>query len=417
MMLTAQPVGAQTGRPARPFRSLFGSTGANQPSLHTLDLTVSLNGAIDDGLALSRSTPERSSKSSFTQLYSGSAQLNYALRARRFGANLSGSGSLPYYPDSPTHSDTLGYGASANLNFASGATSATTYGSYAYSPYYSPTLDPAGALGASAQPFDYAFARNPNDRTSAGASLTHRFGRRTSASLGYGFNNVSFATEDRSGRSLDAQIATNRPLSRSLTLNGSYAYREGYFATAATPFANRSHNLDLGLGYTRASPRGQAMTISLGVGASVVSGFTQHPPWRGSVQASRTFGAGWSAGAGFSRTLQFQSVLQQPIWADVANANVSGRFGRIVTLSLAATYSNGQGQAERSQRFSIYSGSASAQFALASFAAINAHYIYYRYDFPPGYQLPEGVPVRMNRQRVQIGASFWLPLARGGIAR
>jgi hypothetical protein len=126
--------------------------------------------------------------------------------------------------------------------------------------------------------------------------------------------------------------------------------------------------------------------------------------------------AGWIAGAGFSRTLQFNGALLQPVVANVANADVSGRFGRRVNLSFAATYSNGQRSAQVGRDFYIYSGSAGVQIGLASFAAINVQYIYYRYDFPPGYQLPEGVLARMNRQRLQIGASFWLPIARAGRA-
>ncbi len=57
------------------------------------------------------------------------------------------------------------------------------------------------------------------------------------------------------------------------------------------------------------------------------------------------------------------------------------------------------------------------QVALAAFVAIDAQYIYYRYDFPAGYNLPAGMPPRMNRQRLQLGASFWLPLVRAGAGR
>jgi hypothetical protein len=73
--------------------------------------------------------------------------------------------------------------------------------------------------------------------------------------------------------------------------------------------------------------------------------------------------------------------------------------------------------AQRGQRFNMYSGSARLQVALATFVALTADYIYYRYDFPAGYDLPAGMPSRMDRQRVQVGASFWLPVVRAGRAR
>ena len=421
MMLMAQPVCAQaqeqeqTGRPARPFRSLFGSTGTSRPSLHALDLTVSLNGATDNGLAAP--APEGSfQQSGFQQLYSAAALLSYTMSGRRFSVDARGSANVPRYTGSPDQLSTLGYSGNAALSFTSGATSARAFGSYTYSPYYYvEALGPTAALGPSPPPFDYASERSPNDQTAAGASFTRRFGRRTSASLTYDFNGTWFENDDRSNRSQDVRISADRQLSRRLTVRGSYAYRNGEYVTAATPTTNTAHDIDLGVGYNRTLPRGQAATIDLSLGSSNVNdGLTRRLIWRGSALASRTLSGGWSVGAGISRTLQFDNVVQQPVVADVANADVSGRFGRRVTLSFAGTYSNGQGQAEGSQRFSIYSGSARAQFGLASFAAIDVQYTYYHYDFPPGYQLPEGVPVRMNRQRLQIGASFWLPLVRAG---
>ena len=419
MMLMAHLVCAQTERPApaRPYRSLFGSTDTSQPSRHALDLTLSINGATDNGLAPPAPT-ETPQQSGFQQLYSAAALLNYAMRGRRYSADAGGSATIPRYTGSSDQLSTLGYGGNGALNFRSGASSARVYGSYMYSPYYAPALDPTTALGPSPPLFDYASERSPNDQTTAGASFTRRLGRRNSASLAYGFNRTWFENGDQSNRSQDARISADRQLSRNLTVRGSYAYRNGEYVTAATPTTNTAHDVDVGVGYNRALPRGQAATIDLSLGSSIVADALaqQRSIWRGSAQASRTFSDGWSIRGGISRTLELNSVVQQPVVADVANADVSGRFGRRVTLTFATTYSNGQGQAQGSQRFNIYSGSARAQFGLASFAAIDVQYIYYYYDFPPGYQLPEGVPVRMNRQRVQIGASFWLPLVRAGRA-
>jgi hypothetical protein len=52
--------------------------------------------------------------------------------------------------------------------------------------------------------------------------------------------------------------------------------------------------------------------------------------------------------------------------------------------------------------------------AVTQWAAVTGAYSYYRYDYPPGYILPAGMPHQLDRQRVQIGARFWLPLARAG---
>jgi hypothetical protein len=431
MMLMAHLVCAQTEHPApaRPYRTLFGSTDASRPSLHALDLTLSINGAADNGLAPPASV-EESPQSGFQQLYSAVALLNYVMRGRRFSADAGGSASLPRYTGFNDLLSTLGYSGNAGLDFTSGATSARAYGSYVYSPYYfaaldpgttptpSAALDPGTTPTPSAPPFDYASARSPYDQTTAGASFTRRLGRRTSATLGYSYNSMWFENDSQSNHSQDARISADRRLSRRFRLRGSYAYRNGEYVTAATQSTDTSQDIDLALGYNRALPRGEAVTIDLSLGSSIIGDALaqQRSLWRGSASASGPIGAGWTVGGGVSRTLQFNSVVQQPVVADVANADVSGVVGRRVTLTFAATYSNGEGQVPGSQRFHIYSGSARAQFGLASFAAIDVQYIYYYYDFPPGYQLPEGVPVQMNRQRVQIGASFWLPLVRAGRA-
>jgi len=351
MTLMAQPLCAQTqtgGRPARPFRTLFGSTDPSRPNRHALDLTVSFSGATDNGLT-PPSVSESPAASNFQQLYSASAQLAYVMRASGFSANAGGSANLPYYPNAADHLNTLGYGANAGLTFTSGTTSATASGSYIYSPYYAAALDPANAPAPSAQPFDYASARSPNDQTRAGASLTRRLSRRTSASLGYDFSRMWFENGVRSNRSQDARLSADRQMSRTLRLRGSYAYREGHYTAAvigALPLANSSHDVDLGLGYARAMPRGQGVSLDLAFGRSFASdSIIGRPIWRGSANITRIFDGGWTAGGGISRALRFDSVIQQPIVADIANANVSGRFGQRVTLSLSGTYSNGEGQA------------------------------------------------------------------------
>jgi hypothetical protein len=422
MMLMAHPVCAQTQRPApaRPYRSLFGSTDASRPSLHALDLTLSINGAADNGLAPPASAENPTPQLGFQQLYSAVAQLNYVMRGRRFSGDAGGSATVPRYTGSADQLSTLGYGGNAGLNFTSVVTSARAYGSYVYSPYYAPGLDAATAPAPSAPLFDYASARSPYDQTMTGASLTRRLGRRTSATLGYSYNNMWFENGDQSNQSQDARISADRQMSRSLTVRGSYAYREAQYVTAGAPTANTttSHDIDLGFGYNRTLPRRQAASLDLSLGSSIVSDafVQQRALWRGSARASGPVGAGWTIGGSISRSLQFNSVVLQPVVADVANVDVSGVFRRRVTVTFAGAYSNGQGQTQGTQRFKIYSGSTRVQFGLASYAAINVQYINYYYDFPPGYQLPEGVPVRTNRQRVQIGASFWLPIARAGRA-
>ncbi len=321
MMLTALPVCAQARRPARPYRSLFGNVDANRPSLHSMDLTVSLNGAADDGLA-SPASADGAPPSRFQGLYSAVARLNYVLRGRRLAGDAAGSVNLPYYAGSGDQLSALGYGANASLSYTSGATTASTSGSYTYSPYYSMALDPAAGPGASAQPFDSASARNPNHTNSAGATLTRRLGRRTSASLVYAFNESSL--ESPASVSFAARMPASRPTVR--CLDGSpcasrmrTAKLDSRTMRLRLPTDRTTRTLGLDTRASRRAARRRQSTSASARRSSVATAPALHAGWRGSARVSRTFAPGWTAGAGFTRSLQFNTALQTPIWADIAN--------------------------------------------------------------------------------------------------
>ncbi len=327
---------------------------------------------------------------------------------------------MPYYPGSGGQTSSPGYGVNAALTYIAGATTTSTSGSYTYSPYYAMALDPAAGPGASAQPFDYAQARNPNEVTSAAASLTRRLGRRTSTSLAYAFNQSSLPNQHLSVRCQEARLSADRQLSRRLSLRGSYAYREGRFEAAAASATDRSHDFELGVGYSARVSLAAVPRRSTSVSEHRLlrrDTFTVRPGWRGSARVSRTFTPGWTAGVGVGRSLQFNAVLQTPVWADVANADLSGRFGQRLNLTLTAILLERPARDVARSRVSRSTPAGRARkSAWPRLRRSTLQYIYYRYDFPAGYELPAGVPLRMNRQRLQVGASFWLPILRAGRA-
>jgi hypothetical protein len=419
VLLMAQPVCAQTAQPARPYRALFGGDASNQRSLHALDLTVALNAGADNGIVPPKASPLDSpgtpASSEFAAIYSAGAQLSYLLQGSRTGLAVKGSTSFPYYSTLPDVQD-LAYGTSAHLRFASGPTSMSASGSFSYSPYYSPAFDPGS--GPVLPGGDYGSALSPNNLTAAAASLTRRFGRSTSMSVGYSLSGVVFVDEDRSSLNQSARLGADHRLSRRVNVTGSYGYSTSDYTTAGIPDASRSHDLDVGFGYTHPFSRDRPFTLGMTVGASLVDyRQTQEQGWRGSASVSQGFSDNWSAGAGYSRSLRFETAIQQPVWSDDVSASANGRFGSRVDLSFGAAYSRGDRVAQTGRSFDSYSGSARLRVALARFVAVTADYVYYRYDYPVGYDLPAGVPRNMDRQRVQIGANFWVPLLRAGRAR
>jgi hypothetical protein len=419
LVLVAAPVCAQGTRPARPYRSLFGGNDSARRSLHSLDLRVTLNGAVDDGLTTpAPATPPTAAATQYEQFYNAGLELSYARRGRRVEAKASGVTNLPYYSIFPDTWD-LAYGADGSIGIASRATSLNLFGRYFYSPFYSLALEPGNGVGPRPPggSFDYASALNPNGQTTAGASLTRRVGRRTSLAFAYDIDSMSFADEDRWSRNQSARVSVDHSLSRAVAVTGGYLFRDTDFETGGTPTSSQSHDVDLGLGFSRRTLRDRTGTLRVGVGASTVDiGGGWYPGWRGSVGVSQDFGAGWMIAADYRRSLDVYGGLQEPVWADVASVSTAGRFGPRVNVNAAATYSIGQPIAEGGPNYDIYSVNAQAQVAVAAFAAITVDYIYYRYNFPAGYDLPAGMPPNMDRHRVQVGVRFWLPLVRAGRA-
>jgi len=88
-----------------------------------------------------------------------------------------------------------------------------------------------------------------------------------------------------------------------------------------------------------------------------------------------------------------------------------------VSAGVSGAYIRGQQVTGSDEGFDSYSGVAGLQVALTTFMQASASYIYYRYNYPANYDLPAGVPSKFDRQRVQFGMTFWLPLVHAGAPR
>ena len=419
MFLMAVPVCAQTNRPARPYRALFGGDASNQGSLHQLDLTVALNGGLDNGLgtpAAVTEDPEAGLPADrFSEFYSAGVTLAYILRGGSTQAGASASTSLPYYSTLPDLRE-LAYGANANISYAPGRTSVAMAGSYNHSPFYNSLPDSMSGSGLPAT--DYGSVVNPNDIATGSASLTRRLGRATSITAGYTLNGTRFEKGSQDSLTQTARVSGNHRVSRRTSLTAGYGYNASDHTFDGVPSASASHDADAGFWYTKEAARGKAFSLSVSAGASLIDyQDTRQEGWRAAVAVDQTFNANWSVGASYSRSLRFDSAALEPLWGDDVTATAQGRIGRRVITSLGAGYRRGEQIAGASSSYETYYGSARLQVALAAFVAISGDYLYYRYDYPPGFNLPAGMPRQLDRQRILVGASFWLPLARSGRAR
>ena len=417
MALAAPVVHAQGSPPARPFRALFGRDDTSRPARHELNFTSSLSAAIDNNAQASPGAnapqPEDAGRS---ELYTAGAQLAYALRESWVTLNASGSASYPYYSLMPEQADSPAYGGDISLAFVPGETTVSGYGRYFYSPYYAPFLQPGYAPSGGA--FDYASALSANEMLSGGATLTRRLGRSTSASAGYFLSGTRFIDEERTNGNQGVRVSMSGSVSRSVNLSGGYAYSRSRVAETAAASRSESHGVDASLGYSHQWSRSSATSFSGSIGWATVTYIdSTSDRWVGSVGASHATGSWWSVSANYGRTLQYLNVTRVPTWDDSVNVGLNARVNQRVSASVSGAYIRGRQVTGGDDGYDSYSGVAGLQVALTTNMAVSASYIYYRYNYPDGYDLPAGVPSRFDRQRVQFGMTFWLPLVHAGAPR
>ena len=419
LVLAAPVVHAQGGPPQRPFRALFGGDDTSRPARHELSLTLSLTAALDNNAYASlQPTPEAGECEGCvnrSELYTGGALLAYVLRDRNVTFNATGSASYPYYSLLPDQAETPAWGVNTTLGFTPGRTTVNGYGSYYFTPFYSALLRP-GYIPPGGS-FDYATALSPNELVSGGASATHRLGRSTSASAAYNVSDTRFVDEDRANGSQGVRLSLSGGVSRSVTLGGGYSYSRSRYTDPVITSRSDSQGVDFSTGYSRQWSRSRATVVGASVAWSTVTyiGSTTER-WGGSASLNQVLSPGWSVGGSYGRSLQYPSVTREPVWSDAVNVTLGGRFGQRVSVSAGGNYSTGRRVSGGDEGFNSYSANGRVQVALASNLAVSASYIYYRYDYPQDFGLPAGVPPRLDRQRLQFGATFWLPLVHAGRA-
>jgi len=420
-VLAEAPVCAQTppaGRVSKPFQTLFGGNDSRIPSLHALDLNVALDSGLDDGMYAGNPLPadgQATATSGFQQIYIATSELAYRRRGGTVNSELRGLASLPYYSLFPDESLTLAYGGSGIVSLTSRRTTVNAAGNFLHSPYYSSALDPSSGPGVGSGLFGRMSALNPTNEANASAALVYRLGRRTSTILGYSYYSLDFTTRERWHKSHSANTSLSRQLSRGVTVTAEYAYRTVDYMTAGIPTWSNGHDIGAQFAYVRLGRRGASSSFRVGVGYSLVNDLgREYEAWPWSVHYDRAVGTRWSVAGDYSRSVQYFNAIQQPVWTDRVTLLANGYISARVRLIFDGNYMNGQKVLGLGRAYDTYWTSARAEVAVTQWAALTAGYSYYRYDFPPGYILPQGMPHQLDRQRVQVGARFWVPLARAG---
>jgi hypothetical protein len=433
--LAAAPASAQMERPDPAYRGLFGGDGG-PPTGHGLDLSASVfvgwddNVTAGDGGGLGVGDPRFQQSSTYQGASFG---LSYRHSWRRVAFGAGASSSLRYYPELGDLTS-LNHGASAGISVR--LTSRTTWSAnqgVAYSPYFQLAFFPGLYLPDLAEPIaldpSLSIFRREAWSYRSSTSLAHRLTRRSTVSADYGYYRTDFredALPDMAHHYAGARLSY--ALGRGLSARLGYAYGRAAYARTddldARPVG--SHIIDAGLDYGGAFALGlsRRTTVSFSTGTTMYDRVDPTTGVRtglqvgliGSANLNHRLGRTWNASASYYRGLRFVQGFRQPVFQDSVMARLGGYLGPRTTLAFFTGWANGGfartvTEARGGGYDTVVAGS-TLQYALTRNLAVYGQYLHYRYRFDERVALPEGLSSRLQRNSVQGGLSFWLPLLR-----
>jgi hypothetical protein len=119
----------------------------------------------------------------------------------------------------------------------------------------------------------------------------------------------------------------------------------------------------------------------------------------------------WSTQAWYRRGTGVRDAV---LFANAGGLDLHGWFGRRIGTTLAAGYTDGDlNLGSLLNRNTTLYGSMKLQAALKSWAAVQAQYFYYHYEYRAAVDLPNGLLPRLNRRGLRVGIVLWAPLERG----
>jgi hypothetical protein len=406
------PASAQTGpyRPERPYRGIFGS------GVDALGQSLTANGALsagyDDDLLADATNSSGIQSGQGGKLAQVSGGLNYDLTSNRAQFSAGVGGSVRYYPSFENdYLNTYNAGVMGQVRVLDDKPTLTLRQSVDYSPYsfassYSGhQTDPFAITPVAPPDLDFVPLASQYFNAESRASLDARVSRKLSVYSSYSYRVSARDTTDSWYQSGDAGLKV--ALSRELGLRMGYRYSQAHYDTRV----DETHSPDVGLDFNRALSLTRRTSFTFGVGAEATrsNDQTQYHA-TGNVHLTHEIGRTWTADAGYQRGTYYVDTINEPVFADSANAGLHGLITRRIQFQALVSAMIGNSSFNTDREFDSYRGSVSVSTALNRFMSVGADYAYYRYLYDEQILLDPGLPYSVNRQSIRAHVSFWAPL-------
>jgi hypothetical protein len=416
-LTSSPPAAAQSYRPERPYRGLFGGAGENSRQM------LSLNGAFgigfDDNVLADAIGRDTAVTDDLRALRGGvgtfSGGLTYSFTTPGFSLGVTGGSGGRLY-SSTSRRLVRSTQAAISLALRVGPrTSVSAAAGVSRQPYLLtdllPTAEPlSGDLGVAE--LDAALAIATYENYTASVAVSQRLTQRAQLSGSY---SAAAARATPQGpfdfRSGGARYGYD--IARGLSLRAGYSLSEGRFA-GQSPY--RSHAIDAGADFARALSVSRRTTLAFSTGsAALQTERGRQFTFIGNARLNHEIGRTWSAWLAYDRQLYFSESWREPVLADSLSAGAGGLITRRMQLQTAARAGVGTMTLSRTgSNFDAYSISTTLGYALSKYVQAGVVYSLYRYRFGDDVVLPLGASRTVERQSVRAMVSVWRPLLRRG---
>lgn len=411
----AQPARAQDSRPGRPDQGLF--AGDNSEPHRQLNLRWSSLGAFDNNVTVDTQTafdPRFQVKGPYG---TAGANLMFNAHGEHTSFAATAASGTRYYPGLKSFS---AFDGSGGVTFAADlgarAKLQATQG-FSYQPYYQLGFlnDPATAESLPVHSNDAALTTRTSFGYSGNVSLIEQFSPRSAFAVDYAYRYTRFSTGAERFLWQLAHTRFTHHLTRNASLRLGYGYGKGQYGVQSGGTPVESHDLDVGIDYSRALAFSRRTRLNFGSGSTIVRAPTGALDYRLNADATlnREIGRSWNVNLSYHRGVQFIEGFAEPSYADTVRLQAGGLLTRRLSVGASGGYSAGElGASAERQRYGTYTATSDLRLAISRTLSAYAQYTYYHYDFAGAVVLPFEVPRALNRQGLRLGIAGWLPLFR-----
>jgi hypothetical protein len=267
-------------------------------------------------------------------------------------------------------------------------------------------------------------------RLASTVTLAKSFGQHTSVAGAYHYRSVEVLNDDAGvpgsrffdysthAGSLSIQYA--RPVTRNATLNLGYAARVTD-RKSRTGEPEVLHLVNVGMNYSRALSFSRRTRLYFSSGSAIAANERQSTPGVdprthvrliGSVVLVHEMGRTWTSSLDYTRGYRTRDGFDGLYFTDSARAGLDGLITRRLAFSAAAAWAdssieNGNGGNHRGT-----SANVRLHYALTTYLAAYAQYVYHYYRFSDVVVLDPRLPRRLDRQGIRVGLTTAIPLIR-----